>query len=233
MPRDFSRRSLESEIMDGGAGAFAVFDESLRQIEFINRLTLGYRPILAWLDRHITAQSSRALTILDVGSGRGELLRQVWRSARKKRAPVQLTGIDIDAWSATAARQATPEYMSITYKAADIFDAEVTADFIVCSHTAHHMDDDTLVRFILWMEAHAGRGWFICDLHRHPAAYLLAKLILRFAPVNSMVRNDGAVSVARAFTAADWSRILERAGVSAGISWHFPFRYGIARMKQP
>lgn len=233
MQRDFSRRSLESEIMDGGIGTFDVFDESLKQIEFINRITLGYRPVLTWLDRHIPSQTGQALTILDVGSGRGDLLRRVWRHARKRHVPVRLTGIDIDAWSASAARQATPEYMDIAYQVANIFDVDATADFIVCSHTTHHMDDNTLARFIRWLETHARRGWFICDLHRHPAAYALAKLILRFAPVNSMVRNDGAVSVARAFTAEDWRRILKQAGISADIGWHFPFRYGIARIKQP
>ncbi|MEZ0225767.1 MAG: methyltransferase domain-containing protein [Alphaproteobacteria bacterium] len=231
MPPDFSRRSTENEIMDGGIDTFALFDESLTQIESINRLTMGYRPVLLWLNRQLSGHGGYPVTIFDIGSGRGDLLRQIWHAARHKAAAVQLTGIDIDAWSATAARQATPEYMNIGYRVANVFDVEETADFIVCSHTTHHMDDETLVRFIRWLETHARRGWFICDLHRHPAAYLFSKVLLSVVPVNPMVRNDGAVSVTRAFTASDWRRILERAGVSADVSWHFPFRYGIAHVK--
>ena len=231
MPRDFSQRSNEQEIMDGGIGSFELFDESLKQIEAVNRLTLGYRPVLSWVDRQLSSPELRPVTILDVGCGRGDLLRRIWSLARKKKVTVRLTGVDIDSWSSPAARQATPEYMDIDYRIGNVFDMDIEADFIVCSHVTHHMKNDELVAFIRWLEAHARRGWFIGDLHRHPISFLLAKMFLCLAPVNSMIRNDGAVSVARAFTAKDWREILKQAGVPAQIRWHFSFRYGVARCK--
>lgn len=226
---DFSQRSNEQEIMDGGIGSFELFDESLKQIEAVNHLTLGYRPLLSWVDRQLQSPEPRPVTILDVGCGRGDLLRRIWSLARKKKVTVRLTGVDIDSWSAPAARQATPEYMGIDYRIGNVFDMDIEADFIVCSHVTHHMKNDELVAFIRWLEAHARRGWFIGDLHRHPISFILAKMFLWLAPVNSMIRNDGPVSVARAFTAKDWREILEQAGVPAQIRWHFPFRYGVAR----
>lgn len=226
---DFSQRSNEQEIMDGGIGSFELFDESLKQIEAVNHLTLGYRPLLSWVDRQLQSPEPRPVTILDVGCGRGDLLRRIWSLARKKKVTVRLMGVDIDSWSSPAARQATPEYMGIDYRIGNVFDMDIEADFIVCSHVTHHMKNDELVAFIRWLEAHARRGWFIGDLHRHPISFLLAKMFLWLAPVNSMIRNDGAVSVARAFTAKDWREILKQAGVPAQIRWHFPFRYGVAR----
>jgi 2-polyprenyl-3-methyl-5-hydroxy-6-metoxy-1,4-benzoquinol methylase len=226
---DFSQRSNEQEIMDGGIGSFELFDESLKQIEVVNHLTLGYRPMLLWVDRQLQSPEPRPVTILDVGCGRGDLLRRIWSLARKKTVTVRLTGVDIDSWSAPAARQATPEYMGIDYRIGNVFDMDIEADFIVCSHVTHHMKNDELVAFIRWLEAHARRGWFIGDLHRHPISFILAKMFLWLAPVNSMIRNDGPVSVARAFTAKDWREILKQAGVPAQIRWHFPFRYGVAR----
>jgi 2-polyprenyl-3-methyl-5-hydroxy-6-metoxy-1,4-benzoquinol methylase len=227
--RDFSQRSNERELMDGGIGSFGLFDESLRQIETVNRLTLGYRPVLLWLDRKLASTDRRPLTILDVGCGRGDLLRRIWSLAGKKKVTVRLTGVDIDSWSAPAARQATPEYMDIHYRTGNVFDMDIEADFIVCSHVTHHMKNDEIVAFIRWLEAHARRGWFISDLHRHPISFILAKMFLFLTPVNSMIHNDGPVSVARAFTAEDWREILKQAGVPAQIRWHFPFRYGVAR----
>jgi 2-polyprenyl-3-methyl-5-hydroxy-6-metoxy-1,4-benzoquinol methylase len=226
---DFSQRSNEQEIMDGGIGSFELFDESLKQIEAVNHLTLGYRPLLSWVDRQLQSPKPRPVTILDVGCGRGDLLRRIWSLARKKTVTVRLTGVDIDSWSAPAARQATPEYMGIDYRIGNVFDMDIEADFIVCSHVTHHMKNDELVAFIRWLEAHARRGWFIGDLHRHPISFILAKMFLWLAPVNSMIRNDGPVSVARAFTAKDWREILKQAGVPAQIRWYFPFRYGVAR----
>jgi 2-polyprenyl-3-methyl-5-hydroxy-6-metoxy-1,4-benzoquinol methylase len=225
---DFSQRSNEQEIMDGGIGSFELFDESLKQIEAVNHLTLGYRPLLSWVDRQLQSPKPRPVTILDVGCGRGDLLRRIWSLARKKTVTVRLTDVDIDSWSAPAARQATPEYMDIDYRIGNVFDMDIEADFIVCSHVTHHMKNDELVAFIRWLEAHARRGWFIGDLHRHPISFILAKMFLWLAPVNSMIRNDGPVSVARAFTTKDWREILKQAGVPAQIRWHFPFRYGVA-----
>jgi SAM-dependent methyltransferase len=226
---DFSQRSNEQEIMDGGIGSFELFDESLKQIEAVNHLTLGYRPMLSWVDRQLQSPELRPVTILDVGCGRGDLLRRIWSLARKKTVTVRLTGVDIDSWSAPAARQATPEYMGIDYRIGNVFDMDIEADFVVCSHVTHHMKNDELVAFIRWLEAHARRGWFVGDLHRHPISFILAKMFPWLAPVNSMIRNDGPVSVARAFTAKDWREILKQAGVPAQIRCYFPVRYGVAR----
>jgi 2-polyprenyl-3-methyl-5-hydroxy-6-metoxy-1,4-benzoquinol methylase len=225
---DFSHRSAEHEIMDGGIGSFELFDQSLKQIEMVNRLTLGYRPVLTWLERLLSPQSE-PVTVLDIGCGRGDLLRRIWRLGERKRIALRLIGIDIDPWSAPAACSATPPDMRIEYRTGDAFSMDLASDFIVCSHVTHHMRNGEVVALIRWLEAHARRGWFVSDLHRHAVPYYVAKLLLALAPVNSMVRNDGAVSVARAFTAQDWREISRQASVRTEVSWHFPFRYCLTR----
>ena len=229
MLRNLAKRSREHEIMDAGIDDFAMFDDSLRQIETVNRLTLGYRPVLSWLGAQMSAKTF--LSVLDIGSGRGGLLRGIYALAKRKGAAVDLAGIDIAPWSAAAASKATPGEMRIDYRVNDVFRSDITADYIVCSHTTHHMTDAELVALIRWMEDHARRGWLIDDLHRHIIPYVFVKILLAFAPVNAMVRNDAAVSVARAFTRREWQALLDAAGVTAEIRWHFPFRYGVARLK--
>jgi 2-polyprenyl-3-methyl-5-hydroxy-6-metoxy-1,4-benzoquinol methylase len=227
--RDFSQRSAEHEIMDGGIANFKLFDQSLRQIEAVNRLTLGYRPVLRWLEAQLSPPGP--VTICDIGCGRGDLLRRIWLLGQRKHIPLRLVGIDIDPWSAPAARDATPADMSIEYRTGDALRIDVAADFIVCSTMTHHLSNHEIVSLIRRLEIHARRGWLISDLHRHFIPYAFARLVLGLAPVNGMVRNDGAVSVARAFTAQDWRDILREAGVGAELSWCFPFRYCVTRNK--
>ncbi len=229
MPRDLSERSYEPEIMDAGIGDPFLYDQSLRQIETVNRVTLGYRPVLSWLDRQLTGL--RSASILDIGFGRGELLREIWQLTQRKKVAAKLVGIDTARLSALVARHATPARMEIDYAVGNVFTNDMGADFIICSHMTHHMTDAETVALIEWMERHARRSWFICDLKRGLMPYWAAQAVLALAPVNSMVRNDGALSVARAFTREEWQRLLSAAGIEAEIRDYFPFRLCVERLK--
>lgn len=234
---DFAERSAQAELMDAGMTSFACFDESLRQIETVNSLTLGYRPVLAWLEQQAAAApAGLPLTVLDVGCGRGALLRAIWKRARRRNMDMRLQGVDINPWSKPAAEKSTSGYMRIDYRTADVFAPALSQkpDFIITSHMTHHLKEEELVRFLRLLDDRAARGWFIMDLHRHPLPYFVAKCLLFLAPVNGMVRNDGPVSVTRGFTAAEWRAMLGEAGIPLSqckIQWFFPFRYGISRTK--
>ena len=45
------------------------------------------------------------------------------------------------------------------------------------------------------------------------------------------VRHDGAVSVARAFTTAEWRALVAEAGVPGVVRWRFPFRICVERLR--
>jgi hypothetical protein len=51
---------------------------------------------------------------------------------------------------------------------------------------------------------------------------------------NRLIRNDAAVSVARAFSVADWQRMLDKAGIGgrARVQWFFPFRLCVSCQAQ-
>ncbi len=88
-------------------------------------------------------------------------------------------------------------------------------------------DDDAIVTFIRWMEAHARRGWFVSDLHRHWFAYHGFGLLALAAGWHRFVRYDGRVSIARSFVPDEWRGLLASAGLApeaADLRWHVPFR---------
>ena len=75
---DYSRRVSPRELpelMDGDC-SYEDFHGCLRSLEQVNRWLLGYRPTLAWLE-HLPRSLHRPLHIVDVGSGGGDLLRQI------------------------------------------------------------------------------------------------------------------------------------------------------------
>jgi hypothetical protein len=105
---------------------------------------------------------------------------------------------------------------------------------VVSSLVAHHMTDEELRTFLRWMELHARRGWLVNDLHRHLFSYHGFPLLARLLGVHRIVREDGQLSIARAFRPADWRAILADAGIAEGaariVRW-FPFRLCVERLR--
>jgi hypothetical protein len=82
------------------------------------------------------------------------------------------------------------------------------------------------VVFLNWLRDNAGKGWFISDLHRHPIAYYGFPILARIAFWHRFVREDGQISIARAFTRSEWQALLRQANLTeqTTITWHIPFR---------
>lgn len=224
-------RSSEPELMDCEPVGFESFAACLRDLERVNRASLGYRPTLAWLEA-LPGPRREPLRILDVGCGGGDMLRSIHRWASRRGVAVELTGIDVNPWSTRAAREATPAGMRIAYETADLFGIgdDGRFDVILSALFAHHLADGELVRFLRWMEARAQIGWFLNDLHRHWIAEHGLRLLFGLLPVHRFVRHDGPVSVRRAFSRSDLARLVEAAGLPPeriAMRWHFPFRWGL------
>ncbi|MGA3045216.1 MAG: methyltransferase domain-containing protein [Terracidiphilus sp.] len=209
---DFSDRVSPSELpelMDGDC-SYEDFRDCLRSLEKINRWLLGYRPTLAWLKR-LPLGLCDPIHIVDVGSGGGDLLRQIALWARRREIPVQLTGIDLNPYAARAAAESTPTGLGITWVTGDAmaYWPDKPIDIIVSSLMAHHLEDKEIVTLLMWMETTARLGWFINDLERAEWSCRMFGWV-RWHPI---VRHDGPVSFRRAFRKEDWARFLAEAEV--------------------
>ena len=154
------------ELMDGDC-SYDDFRNCLRSLEQVNRWTLGYRPTMAWLKR-LPHGLRDPVHIVDVGSGGGDLLRQIAGWARRRGIAVQLTGIDLNPYAARAASETTPKELGIAWVTGDAltYQPEKPVDIVVSSLMAHHLEDKEIIALLRWMEVTAHLGWFINDLER-------------------------------------------------------------------
>lgn len=232
--RDFSRRSQEAELMDVEPVGADDFRACLADLATVNTLTRARPPTLAWL-----ARATRGLdrfTLLDVGFGHGDMLRAIADWARRHGIDAELIGVDLNPWSAIAARAATPADLPIRFETGDVFAyrPDRPVDFIVSSLFTHHLPDDGVVAFLVWMEQAAARGWYINDLHRHALPYHGFKLLAKLAGWHRFVQHDGPVSIARSFRRSDWQRFVAAAGLAPDnveLRRHMPFRLCVGRLK--
>jgi SAM-dependent methyltransferase len=224
---DLSRRSDLPEVMDDADFPPDAYRRCLTDLAALNRLTLTHRPTLRWLGQATKDWPRGAtLSVLDVAYGQGDLLRAIHRWAVKAGLVPVLSGVDLNPRSAKVATAATPPGMAIAWHTGDVF-AYVPVpppDFIVSSQFAHHLSDAQVTALFGWMDRHARRGWFVVDLHRHALPYYGFRLIARAMGWHRVVRQDGTVSIARAFRPGEWAALVRAAGVSATLRRHVPFR---------
>jgi SAM-dependent methyltransferase len=225
--------------MDDDAVDYDTLRACLVDLAKVNRWTFAHPPTLAFLNRlHRRGlwPQDRPLRLVDVGSGYGDLIRTVDRGAARRKLAIELTGLDLSPWSARAATEATPPGRPITWVTADVFDDARPCDVITSSLFTHHLPDALIVRFLGAMETRARIGWFVNDLHRHPLPYRGFAILSKVMGWHPFVQHDGPISIARAFTAADWQALIAAAGLSrevVQIAWRFPFRLCVSRVKPP
>ena len=231
---DLSRRSAEAEWLDGADASPEELALVLRDLARFNGAMLGHWPVIDWLRRATRgAPKEKALTLVDVGCGYGDLLRAIRRWARKRDLTIRLIGLDLNRETIRIAQAATDDTDEIRYCVIDVFDfaPPVPIDFVVSSLVTHHMTDDLIVRFLRWMEETARRGWLIYDLQRHPAPYYFIGLVGKLTRLHPTVIHDGRISVARSLTRAEWLARIDEAGIprdAAPLRW-FLFRFTVGR----
>src|SRR5258708_9974521 len=89
--RDLSRRSAETEWLDGADASPEELALVLHDLARFNGAMLGHWPVIDWLRRATKhAPKEAALTLVDVGCGYGDLLRAIRRWAPKLGLPITL-----------------------------------------------------------------------------------------------------------------------------------------------
>ena len=178
--------------------------------------------------RELHQEGARAFSLLDVGAGTGELLREAAAWARGRNLKAYLVGLELNERAAGAVLEesrAFPEIEAVRGDALALPFDDGAFDYVMCSLFAHHFKDDACVRVLREMSRVARRRVYCIDLHRHPVAYYFYTTIGRLLLHNRLVREDGALSILRAFRPRELRSLAERAGLSnPKVERRFPYR---------
>jgi ubiquinone/menaquinone biosynthesis C-methylase UbiE len=204
------------EMLDGPA-PLADLRECLSDVARLNALFGGRLLTLVHVKR-LAARlpPGRALTVLDVGTGGGDVPRAIVRWARRVRRPIRLFALDRDPATARVARGLAHAYPEIVVLQGDAVELPVrsgSVDVVISSLTLHHLDEAAAVRHLAEMDRAARRGIVVNDLARSRTAYALVWLVTRLLARNRMSRHDGPVSVRRAYVPEELRVLCEKAGL--------------------
>jgi hypothetical protein len=221
-------RSEENEIMDDFTLEGEMFRDTLDKLETINRLLGGNVVTINGVKKLLKDQpKDQPITIIDLGCGHGDILRDLAKFGRKKGYMLKLIGIDANPDAIDYANELSKEYPELTFEAIDIFSdvfKKLKYDVVLCTLFLHHFKDDELISFLQPTVQSAKIGVVVNDLHRHRIAYFLFKIIGLFIK-NKMVRKDGLTSILRAFKKRDLENISNQVKAQFSIQWKWAFRY--------
>ena len=225
---DTSHRSSEIEIMDDFTMEGVLFRDTLDKLEIINRFLGGNSVTINGLKKLIKNHpKNKTITIVDLGCGNGDILRDISKFGRKNNYSFKLVGIDANLAAIEYAKELSKEYSELSFKTIDVLSEDFkkqSYDVVLCTLFLHHFKNEELISFLKTTTNKATIGVVVNDLHRHKLAYYLFKLIGFFIK-NKMVRKDGLTSVLRAFKRKDLENIAKEIKVHFSIQWKWVFRY--------
>ena len=203
-------RQRGHEILDDPDVDPAIVRRSLADVALSNRLFGGTRAVLAELQPVFRrAGAGAALTLLDVGSGAGDIPERARSMAAD--CGVRLTTIALDAAEVLAAPARRRGALPVCADARRLPLADGAVDVVCCSQVLHHFADDEAAVVVRELTRVARKQVVISDLRRSWMAaggIWTASWALGFHPVS---RHDGVVSVFRGFTPAELAALVRQA----------------------
>lgn len=208
--------AIGEELLDDPAADPAAVRLSLGNIARANALFGGWWAVRTGLARLLPRSGPAALTLLDVGTGAGDLARRAEAWARRRRVELRILGVDQHRAAARMATQAgVPSWVGC---GATLPLAPGSVDIVLLSQVAHHLAPASLRQLIREITRVARIGVVLADLRPSRiagAAYRLTGPLLGF---DHYTVTDGITSLRRGFTPDRLAAELAGAGVTPWIT---------------
>ncbi len=203
------------EVLDDPGADPALVQAELADLILLNRWFGGARAVIRALLPLLPRGSGARCTLLDVGTGSGDIPRAVVRAAARRGVELTPIGLDRSPLAARAAiRAGVPTIVS---DGGTLPLASRSVDFVVASQVLHHLPPALAVRWIQELDRVARRAVVIADLRRTRiamAAMWAVSFPLRLHPVT---RHDAVLSLKRGYTVGELEDLLCSAGVAARV----------------
>lgn len=197
------------ELMDDPECDLQLLENTYRQFGTINRLLAGWEKIFTrFILPH--CRPGQRYTLLDLGSGGGDLAVFIADLSRKYDREIQVYATDPDqrAYLYALKNNRGTDVLFLDDTLEKIASTDMQFDFVISNHLMHHLQEDEL-RTI--METAAG----ICeinvifsDIRRSTVGYVLFSTAIRPFFRNSFIIPDGLTSIRRSFTKSELEHVV-------------------------
>jgi len=205
------------EVLDDPGADPALVQAELADLVLLNRWFGGTRAVIAALRALLPARGS-SCSLLDVGTGAGDIPRAVVRAAAKRGVRMIPYGVDLSPLAARLALRAGVPALVSDGGALPL--ASKSVDFVIASQVLHHLPPPVAVAWIRELDRVARRAVVVADLRRTRVAMAAMWAVSFPLGLHPATRHDAVVSLRRGYTRAELERLLRDAGVPAVVTRH-------------
>ena len=224
------------ELLDLHAGSRDEVLRSLRDIARINTFLggtqLSINAVFKMLENSQTTSASAS--VLDIGTGIGDIPFQLQRKAGRRNWKIQTFGLDINARHLEIANEELPREAGVLLLQGDAFRlpfADKSLDIIHSSLFLHHFRAREIQQLLREFSRVAKIGWVMNDLERHGLPLWFFRTTWPIFARSYITRLDGTASIRRAYTLSEMRKIT-RDFSGTKVERKFPFRLCISWTRQ-
>jgi len=198
------------EIMDDPACSREGLNRTYRAFGRMNRMLSQWGRIYRDDIRPFVLKSKRTVTILDIGTGGGDLPRYLSHLAQQDNLSLQITAIDPDERAIRFAK-ANTDAQNIEYMQAGsgkMAGNEERFDFVISNHLLHHLAENDILRLCRDAQRLALRKVIFNDIERGDLAWILFSAAAPLLYPNTFIPTDGPLSIRRSFTKNELQKLL-------------------------
>lgn len=193
------------EVLDDPGAQAALAARSLQDVARSNRWFGGASAVVAELAQALAGVRGGGahLTLLDVGTGAGDIPELARRVAGRRGVHLRTIGLELTAALASGSRARSGD--AVVGHALALPFADRSVDIVTCSQVLHHFEAADGARLIAELHRVARHRVIVADIRRAWAAaagFWMASWAMGFHPVT---RHDGVVSVLRGFRTRELS----------------------------
>lgn len=223
-------RTDESEIMDNFAMEGEILRNALDKIAQINQFLGGNKLTLHGIQELLTKiPKKETITIVDIGCGNGDMLRNLADFGTKNNWNFKLIGIDANNFTINHAIKLSENYPTISYVCDSVFNPHFSVlkyDIVLCTLTLHHFNEDEIYKLMPIFNQNSKIGIVINDLHRSIISYRLFQALCFVFRLKKMPREDGLISILRGFRKQELINFSKKLNFkNYKIQWKWAFRY--------